>query len=43
MAQCPISLGLADRFTHGDQYSREIICDNSTNKTGKYIITVVTN
>ena len=41
MAQCPLSLALADRFTHGDQYSREIICDNSTNEEGKDIITVV--
>ena len=35
MAQCHLSLGLADRFTHGHQYSREIVCDNSTNENGK--------
>ena len=43
MAQCPLSLAIADRFTHGDQYSREIICDNSTNAEGNDIITVVIN
>ena len=43
MAQCPLSLAHADRFTHGAQYSRQIICDNSTKAEGKDIIRVVLN